>query len=504
LPLPVFNFEDALRRDGFKEFYFFVLIFTAFHLALIWILDFPPLQDYPMRMFIGFAASTFGDPAYNWADFFELHNSYGSYSFTFWFIRVFTPYLGIGATGKLFLSLYVCLVTALALVESRRRRKNVPWSLLMLFPLTFNQTYIIGLMGYFISIPILILGLRHFESVTEKPLTPRGFASHLPFQAAVFFCHPMSCALYTGLSGSACLFKRGRPLLRSVFLLCIFALFFALWYVSSGSGENFVFSPRWWPFSATADFFLLMFSGMKITNGADWIAVSLWCAAAVLIFCSALRPGEKSSFARVDLLIFTFLFVGFFSFPFSPGAPYTYFNIRLVAPLYFFGAIILSGISMSRFAGRGFAVLIAAAAAWQGILHYNLSGERAEIEPVIFQMEKNSTLLPVVADGTSSYIDPVYFYQFHDHDPEYYHFLVGGGANPYLISNPAFPISYRLPSKLPELGSAKTWDEHGCCYRYVLARGDRFVPIQSLGPFRRAADSGKWVLFEMGGTDFRK
>ncbi len=494
--LPVLNFEGALRRDGFKEFYLFVLIFALFHLALIWSLDFPPLQDYPMRMFIGFAASTFDNPAYNWADFFELHNSYGSYSFTFWFIRLFTPYFGIEATGKLFLSLYVCLVAALALVESRRR-ENVPWPLLMLFPLAFNQTYIIGLMGYFISIPVLILALRHFESVTEKPLAPRRFASHLPFQAVIFFLHPMACALYIGLSGVVCLFKRGRPLLRSVFLLCAFALFFVLWYMSSSSGGNFVFSPLWWSFSATLDFFLLMFSGMKITNGADWIAVSLWCAAAVFLAYSAFRLRGKLHFARLDLLMFALVFIGFFSFPFSPGAPYTYFNIRLVALVYFFGAIVLSNIALCRFAGRVFAVLIAAITIWQGILHYRLSVEIGQIAPVISKMEKNSVVLPVVADGKSVYLDPVYFYQFHDHVPEYYHFLVGGGANPYFIDDlPAWPIHYRHPQKMLEVLSSRNLEDYSCCYRYVMARGDRFQSVEFLGPFRSIARSGKWVLFE--------
>jgi len=93
--MPVSRSTDAALRDGFKEFRLFLAALTVFFLAVVWGLPFPPLQDYPMRLFIGFAAATFDSPSYNWADFFQLHNSYGSFSFTFWFLRIFNPYFGI-------------------------------------------------------------------------------------------------------------------------------------------------------------------------------------------------------------------------------------------------------------------------------------------------------------------------------------------------------------------------------------------------------------------------
>lgn len=490
----VFKSAVARARDGLKEFRIFVFILSVFHIALVWGLDFPPLQDYPMRLFIGFAASTFDNPAYNWADFFELRNNYGSYSFAFWFLRAFEPYIGIEAAGRMFLSLYVCLIAVFALAESRAR-KNVPWVLLSLFPLAFNQTYILGLMGYFISIPFLMLALRHFESVTEKPLTPRNLSFHMFFQAVIFFCHPLTCAIYAALTGVICLLKRGRAFLRAAFLTGGFALFFALWYLSSNS-QGFEFAPHWWSFSATADFFLLMFTGMKITGGPDWVSSFLWGLAAVFLTYAALRSGTKTRFSRLDLTLFLIVLAGFLALPFSPGAPYTYFNVRLVALVYFLGAVFLSSLPMCRFAGRIFAVLIIAAALWQGALHQKLSNEIAEILPVVSRMEKNSVVLPIVEDGKSAHIDPVYFYQFHDHVPEYYHFLIGGGANPYLISNPGFPIRYRLPRKMLEVMGSNLAD-YTCCYRYILARGERFGGFEFLGPFRRIARSGKWVLFDI-------
>ena len=494
MPDSVFRSALAPARDGLRDFRVSVFVLSAFYLALMWRLEFPPLQDYPMRLFIGFAASTFDSPAYNWADFFELRNNYGSYSFTFWFLRAFEPYVGIEAAGRLFLSLYVCLIAVFALAESRAR-ENAPWVLLALFPLAFNQTYLLGLMGYFISIPILMLALRRFESATEEPLTPRNFSSHLFFQAVIFFCHPLTCAIYIALAGATCLFKRGRAFARAAFLAGGFALFFALWYLSSSS-QGFEFAPRWWSFSATADFFLLMFTGMKITNGPDWVASSLWAPPLLFIAYAALRAHGRMSFSRLDLTLFLIVLAGFLALPFSPGAPYTYFNIRLVALVYFLGAVVFAGLPMCRFAGRVFAALIFAAALWQGALHHKLSNEIAEAHPVISRMEPNSTVLPVVEDGKSSHLDPVYFYQFHDHIPEYYHFLAGGGANPYLISNPGFPIRYRLPQRMLEVAGSSRAADYACCYRYILARGERFGRMNSLGPFRSVASGGKWALFE--------
>ncbi|MGI9558606.1 MAG: hypothetical protein ACR2NQ_02910 [Thermodesulfobacteriota bacterium] len=492
--------ENSTGGGGLREFHILVSVFAAFCVALIWAADFVPLQDYPMRLFVGFAAATFDSPAYNWSEFFELRNSYGSFTFTFWFLRIFEPWFGIEAAGRIFLSFYILLTAVFVFVESRNRQ-NVPWGLLLLFPLAFNQTYMLGLMGYFISVPILMLGLRHFNSVLEKPLTPRAAASHLPFQAVIFLCHPLTSAVYAGFTGVICLFKSGWAFLRGIFLAGGFFLFFVTWYFLSAGSGGVDIAPRWWPLESTVQFFLLMFSGMKLTNGPDWAAVGLWCAVGIFLAYAAWRMRGKTRFSTLDLTLLAIAALGFFAFPFSPAAPFTYFNIRLVAIVYFLIAVVLSNIPMCRFAGRIFAVLVAAVLLWQAGLQLKLSGEIAEIQPVLERMEKNSTILPVVENGKSAHIDPSYFYQFHEHVPEYYHSVVGGGASPYLM-NPAFPIWYRSRLDMREVLGRPNWKDYACCYKYVLARGDRFEKQDSLGPFRMVARSGKWSLYEAEGKQF--
>lgn len=481
---PASGSGPATLRDGFKEFNLFLAVLTVFSLAVVWGLAFPPLQDYPMILFVGFASATFEDPSYNWPVFFHLENGFGSYTFVFWFLRVLAPVFGIEAAGRLFLSLYVCAVACFAVLEARRK-DSVPWPLLLFLPFAFNQTYIIGLMGYFVSIPFLLFALRHLESVAEGPLTPRRLLSHCFFQGLVFLAHPFTSLLYAGFSAVGCVFRRGMPLLRSALPVGGFTVFFIVWHLVSDSGGT-EFSPRWWGFSATCGFFLLMFTGMKINGGADWISVALWFCIFAFLSYAAFRMRGRINVPRSDAALLAAAVLGFFALPFSPGEPYTYFNIRVVAVVYFLGAVVLSNIPMCRAAGRVFGIMVAAVLVWQGVLHSRLSDEIAEARPVILEMRKNSVVLPMVKDGRSSHIDPLYFYQFHDHVPEYYHFLVGGGAHSNLIAHPAFPIKYRRPPETFE-------------FRYVLARGESFAGVASLGPFRKVARSGPWSLFEAGG-----
>ncbi len=490
-------FKDAIFRDGLGEFYLFLSFLTALCLATVWGLRFPPLQDYPMTLFVGFASATFEDPSHNWPQFFNLENGYGSYSFVFWFLRVLIPIFGINAAGKLFLSLYVCAVAAFAAFEARGK-KFIPWPLLLFIPLAFNQTYIIGLMGYLISIPFLLFALRHLEFTANNPLTPRRLFFHCFFQFLVFLAHPFTAVLYSVFSAIGFAFKRGIALLRSVFLVGGFTAFFVVWHLMSDSGEGEIYL-TWWSFSAIFEFFLLMFAGMKINGGADWISVALWFCIFAFLGYSAFRMRGKISVPQRDTALLIAAAAGFFVLPFSPSSPYTYFNIRLVALVYFFAAVVVSNIGMCRAAGRVFAVMVTATVVWQSVLHYKLSHEIAQARPVILQMEKNSVILPVVADGRSAHLDPLYFYQFHSHVPEYYHLLVGGGASPYLIGNPAFPIKYRHPQRMLEVLKSRYWEDYACCYRYVLARGEDYVSKQSLGPFREVARSGLWSLFEAGG-----
>lgn len=480
--------------EGLRDFYIFVCAMAAAYVALIWALSFPPMQDYPMRMFIAFAAATFDDPQYNWPQFFELQNNYGSFSFTFWFIRAATPLVGVEAAGKMFLSLYVVLTAAFALSEARRRR-SAPWPLVFLLPLAFNQTYILGLMGYFFSVPVLMLALRHFGSVIENPLTPRRLAAHLPFQIVIFLCHPFTSALYAGFAALTGAFRRGRAVLRAAVLAGGFSAFFFLWFMYSRSAGGFEFRPHWWPLSATAEYFALMFTGMNITDGADWVSVGLWCVAVGVPAYALFGGRAKFRPARLDAAMLTLALAGYFALPFSPGPPYTYFNIRLLAVVYFLGALVLSYIPMSRRAGVFLVAVTAALSLQQGLLHKALSTETGSISPLIAAMEPNEAVLASVRSGRSEHIDPQFFYQFHDHAPEYYHFLKGGGAPVTLISNPGFPIRYRSGADILGVRSTDPAD-FACCFRYIITRGDFKTP-ETLGPYRKTVSSGMWTLFEL-------
>jgi len=118
---------------------------------------------------------------------------------------------------------------------------------------------------------------------------------------------------------------------------------------------------------------------------------------------------------------------------------------------------------------------------------------------VLKKMEPNALILPLLFEASSTELDPLFFYQFHSHDHDYYHVLVGGGANPFNIRNPFFPVQFKeyLSLPFPATPEKFTWESHGVNYRYILTRGasqDFTGRLQKES--RLVLRSGKWTLFE--------
>jgi len=114
-------------------------------------------------------------------------------------------------------------------------------------------------------------------------------------------------------------------------------------------------------------------------------------------------------------------------------------------------------------------------------------------------MEPNALILPLLFDASSTELDPYFFSEFHLHDHNYYHVLVGGGANPFLFHNQMMPVQFQKYASLPFPATPEefTWESHGVNYRYILTRGssqDFTGRLQKES--RLVLQSGKWTLFE--------
>jgi hypothetical protein len=113
-------------------------------------------------------------------------------------------------------------------------------------------------------------------------------------------------------------------------------------------------------------------------------------------------------------------------------------------------------------------------------------------------MEKNAAVLPLILNSSASGLDPVFFYEFHKHEPNYYHIFVGGGVTPALFPNPLFPVQYKPGVALPvpsDLTPASL-QSYAPYYRYLLVRGAPPMYIWDLSHYYHfVSQSGAWSLF---------
>jgi hypothetical protein len=128
----------------------------------------------------------------------------------------------------------------------------------------------------------------------------------------------------------------------------------------------------------------------------------------------------------------------------------------------------------------------------------NISKEVTEIMPILSKMEKNRLILPLIFNGSSSIIDPCISNQSHNHDADYYHIIVGGGANPTLFPNAMMPVQYRPGVVLPSPVNPNdfTWRLHGGMYDYFIIRNapnSFFEKMSTNSDF--ILKSGPWVLY---------
>jgi hypothetical protein len=86
-------------------------------------------------------------------------------------------------------------------------------------------------------------------------------------------------------------------------------------------------------------------------------------------------------------------------------------------------------------------------------------------------------------------------------DYDYYHVLVGGGYNPYLIRSSIHPVDVKPGQQRPAPPGFDpgrfAWKSHGADYQYFLTRGaPKGVAEYLLPNCDLVATSGPWVLFE--------
>jgi hypothetical protein len=505
------DLSNSVWNRKWRSFHLAVLWFSGLSLWPVWQFRFPSMQDYPQHLFISYLLSTFNDPSFDWKRHYIVTPKAQPYEAFYYTTKFFALFCDIETSGKLFISLYIILVAALVVKASRSldTLQRPPWGLLLLFPFSFSQIYFLGFTNYLISIPLLFLALFDLDRFVSCPLSIWSVSRHLLYQLLLFVTHPFTALLYLVFASVRIFFNMSdrRIFKKALFAPTVLGLLFLLWYGSSYSPT--VLSPtaewgiRWWPVEGTLGFFMLMFTGMHWTDGAYWPAALIWLTIAGL-FVSSGTARSKDIVIPWEMLSFWILsLIGFACLPFWLTY-YSYVNLRITSVSYFLLSIVVSRIPLGRKAAAIFFSLVTVLMVFSWNLQDKLYHETAEIMPLLAKMERNSTVLPLMLDPSAKALDPVFFYEFHKHETNYYNIVVGGGATPTLFSSPLLPVQYKPGVIMPIATDFKPASllYYSNFYRYLLVRGAPAPYIRDLAYYYKfVGQSGGWSLFESMSVD---
>lgn len=492
-------------RTDTALFYAVVFTLTAVTVWPLWSTRFLPMQDYPQHLFLAHLSATWSDPAYNWKDFYCLDLQFRPYMLWYLAMNLLTGVFEVETAGRMLFSLYIVLITLLVLSARRLTdRSHPPWGMLLIYPFAFNQMYYLGFPNYLLSLPLLFLALLDLDSLVVR-ISAGSILRHGLYLVLLLLNHPYTALVYIVLGAISALYlrKNRRQCLTMLVPLTGMALCFALWYLlghgPSSAPTGAPWQVSWWNLPGTAAYYLLPFTGMRWTNGPDWIILGLWgLGAALFVGCS--QPPGRTSGLRVRRTTAWYLasLFGFLVLPFWMGY-YSYFNLRLAPVSYFALALTLGTLRMTARSGALLAFTVLMLLTGSIRTQKTVSQETATLLPVLSKARANALILPLVFDGASGAVDPVFFYQLHGHETDYYHVLVGGGANPALFPNAMMPVQYRPGVRLPRPDQAKgfSWTRQGAYYDYLLVRK---APPGLYGYLaltcRLLASSGPWDLFQ--------
>ena len=497
--------QPSFRKSTDRVFLVCLFLLAFVSLWPIWCVRFLPMQDYPQHLFISKILATYNEPAYDWHTYYTVDLRPTPYSLSYIFKNLLVRVVGLETAGRIYFSLYVGF-TALLVVLLRKRHGTAgePWALLLLFPFLFNQIYYMGFENYLISIPILFLCIEHLDRFADRKISSKSITIHSLLLFSLFAAHPYTLLVYIVfcLTTASIRLPDREAFWRAVAPATILCAIFIAWYLNFSTKLNPAsydnYGLGWWTLKGTLLYYLLPFTGMRITEGVNWMVMTTWTLLFAVILFEGIQRKERFSLPVKEVRLFLLTLIGYIGLPFGAGYS-SYFNLRLAPISYVLLCMILSRIPLKRSQGIILTVLAAFLVVSSLSLGRAVSSETEEILPVLKKMEPNSLILPLLFDASSSELDPLFFYQFHSHDHDYYHVLVGGGANPLFVRNPIMPAQFQKYASLPFPATPGkfTWESHGVNYRYILTRG---ASLDFTGHLQKESRlvlrSGKWTLFE--------
>jgi hypothetical protein len=511
----------------------FTLLSIFFLLALVWplwILQYPPLQDFPTALLIAEVIANPTNPLfadYEWAGIqtplFSLF-----YALVWLLTRVFEARTALAIVLSLYVvSLPMALRYAWKAVHGQTREE--PWALFCLAPLVTHPFYFYGLFNFLISLPIAMvcfgLTLRTIQSSRRA-----GQIWLAVWLLLLVLSHPFTFIL-TGYLALLAVATAGKGRLRRVMglaitaapALIVFLVFLPLLPTTPRSdpqGESLALldafsrlDPRWWSIERLAYYLpraMVPFYSDGVLRASGFGPFVLVGLAILSTGWAAWRaPGRRAAFSLSEpqriatqsafLLLATSLLL-----PFSFRS-FSMLNLRgFVFTLLVVSLLLGPAFSRARWqraVSVGFGLLFLVA---HGIVHVRFDRELASLDRLIASMPERQNLLLFVTEPRSQHLRFVAALKW---TPFYYH-AAKGGVSPEMLFNPMFPVRYREPERWPRISredlGAGTSDEPGNVYDGIIVVGP--APRVESKLSRRAtlaAHEGLWAYWSAGAPDER-
>jgi hypothetical protein len=490
----------ALPRLQVRPVTVFYVLVAIFATAPAWIVEHPPLMDYPFHVATLRLIHSIHDPAYGFSDVYQLELLKTEYLLYYVLGDGLAYLVGVKFASVAMICAYLGGMP-LAMRELLRALGRDERLSLFVVPLSVNVMFCFGLLPFVFGFPIMLVALaaavRHFR----KPTRRAGIVLAL-LTVATFFAHVLPFAIF-GV-GCIALFPWTRPR-RWIPCGAPLALGLALvawWVLGSKAGGSALANIKG-SGQFGHDFLHWTIDVFRDDSDERWFEVLGVVALAALGLSMGERDRSEPA-ARGWFLVPLVCALGYVTFGDKLGVVWLYGQRFAVLAL-------LTAVPLLRMptGGRGLAVTAAAVGVCVGstvnVCQHFIAFEREEVgdfDDAIAAMDPRAHVAGLISDRGSQTMSDLYVPFLHF--VSYYQAEKGGVVQFAYTGFPHWPVQYQEgrypPATYPQLRLRWEWtpeqvpiSELYPYYDYVLTRGSGFNPPP--GKYHVAWRGRHWAVY---------
>jgi hypothetical protein len=494
----------------------FLLIFFLFLFSLpLWLVEYPPLTDYPNHLLRITILKEFGNSHYNFSEYFKLRYFPVPNVISDYFILFLLNLCPLQIAGKIYLNLYIILLPLslfyfLKIVDRRKIYLGF-FGFFFIYSFYFNS----GFLNYCGSIPLFFFALAYWWKIKEEGSIIQFVILSFLF-LLVYFSHIVALCILIWVILLCLLLHLKSPKNRTktwaslapsllLFLSYLFYLFFSLDESSA---------PKVWgyasPLGTVANFFRYSFISFKKAEALFYLLplllFGIFLIQTILKYRLAydfknLFRGRKLSPETTFLIISFSLLILYLALPVYFGGIWWGVNIRLVPFIFLLGLPAIEIAISSKFLKTVISVFIICLLillpfyTWEQ--YDRLQKDFRDLISGISRFGSNQTLLPLMVEPAGFSYNTYPFW----HAWAYYH-IAKGGVGPYLFSDQQQNVFYvsSLPHPpSPTFFKPEDFDikNYVQIYEYVLIWGhNRVVEKKVESLYSLIHHQGKLRLYE--------